>query len=977
MALPMPPHLDMAFSHFNQPLVTPPSPTLTNPDMILPLSHSYDHEQDLTPKNSYSDMRRLAGPLAAHPPTHSMNAFAGLRSPRPLSDIPETVTPPKIKAQYDTLASSPTLHASDAQHLPQPNDDLRRVSNSSISVTSEDIDRWPGFDSTDDLSLADAEDKTGQPDDNPETELSADDQWLGAREGEAGAYSSIEQDPLSRRADMILANAKKRLNMMEGNLRGARNSLMVKDSSLQRSKSTLASTGSGSFRDRYQSRSMYGHRPRQFSPSPLSSISTIGHNRMNSVDKPSSASPRIPVTYRSSSALGAYVRNGSANGNLAVAENSLNALRGTRSHEVMRDARVHSWMDDVERPVHSNGGGSGDASDETASTLGMDNPASPRPSSAATGDLKSQIDALKGRISSLKEKAKEDSIRRQSLNSSRTPSPFVAADGWQSSIQPGQSQGGVRQPMNGHSPLVQQSQSSPTRNQIYGNSEAADFATLERKMSALSASDYGDSNYEDASENYQVSRLKYSPRKTSAMNGSEQIQPRKSVDSIRTRSRSSSVHQPYIGTSPRDVSLYDTYQKFARESISSADQGVYGNGSEQTYQAKEAKGMGNGYHYDSESEDDRYAPSMHSALSGAPSVYHDAVTAPPLSHEDRPDAFDYENFFLHSAMGSFTRELRRKDSSASVSSDDSVETTRPIEPYRDVNSDTERSPTDTVFTDAKEETEESILDQFPRSPVRSHFGVNESSGGNNSTAAHGSQLQPPVKPFAQKQRKHSVESVSTLATFRTATEGGGSDEDLDELDRLARQTALTQPSHITTATKFSFAPKKVTAGGNGQSPEKPRNDSIAVDPLTRPAVPNGLTVTKPTHARHPSSASSAGASPRQSTHPNSNIESILALLCPPRFPPSLSVFPHTASSSHKRGVSTSSVGSTGSALGTGPDGEKIYPLLSKDKQMLLSVVRGLQDLCWEIRTNGPESEEREKARARVEGVLGVLRGQSA
>ena len=119
--------------------------------------------------------------------------------------------------------------------------------------------------------------------------------------------------------------------MMGGNLRGARNSLMVKDSSLQRSKSSLASTGSGSFRDRYQSRSMYGHRPRQFSPSPLSSISTVGHNRMNSADKRSPISPRMPVNLRSSSALGAYVRNGDPSGHLVAVENPYNSLRGTRS----------------------------------------------------------------------------------------------------------------------------------------------------------------------------------------------------------------------------------------------------------------------------------------------------------------------------------------------------------------------------------------------------------------------------------------------------------------------------------------------------------------------------------------------------------------------------------------------------------------------------------------------------------------------
>src|SRR6202012_5630746 len=41
--------------------------------------------------------------------------------------------------------------------------------------------------------------------------------------------------------------------------------------------------------------------------------------------------------------------------------------------------------------------------------------------------------------------------------------------------------------------------------------------------------------------------------------------------------------------------------------------------------------------------------------------YFDPETAQPVvaeRHEDRADAFDYENFFLHSAMGTYSRERR-------------------------------------------------------------------------------------------------------------------------------------------------------------------------------------------------------------------------------------------------------------------------------------------------------------------------------
>ena len=46
-----------------------------------------------------------------------------------------------------------------------------------------------------------------------------------------------------------------------------------------------------------------------------------------------------------------------------------------------------------------------------------------------------------------------------------------------------------------------------------------------------------------------------------------------------------------------------------------------------------------------------------------------------LSHEDREDAFDYEHFILHSALGNYTQARRRQQSNASYSS---VETTRPL-----------------------------------------------------------------------------------------------------------------------------------------------------------------------------------------------------------------------------------------------------------------------------------------------------------
>jgi hypothetical protein len=64
------------------------------------------------------------------------------------------------------------------------------------------------------------------------------------------------------------------------------------------------------------------------------------------------------------------------------------------------------------------------------------------------------------------------------------------------------------------------------------------------------------------------------------------------------------------------------------------------------------------------------------------SLYHEAYQA-PISHEDREDAFDYEHFFLHSAMGTISHgRFGRRGGPGSVSSEESIETTRPITPSK-------------------------------------------------------------------------------------------------------------------------------------------------------------------------------------------------------------------------------------------------------------------------------------------------------
>lgn len=62
---------------------------------------------------------------------------------------------------------------------------------------------------------------------------------------------------------------------------------------------------------------------------------------------------------------------------------------------------------------------------------------------------------------------------------------------------------------------------------------------------------------------------------------------------------------------------------------------------------------------------------LNETLEAFPSVPNSHGATP---HEDREDAFDYEHFILHSALGNYAQTMRR----SSVGSTGSVETTRPV-----------------------------------------------------------------------------------------------------------------------------------------------------------------------------------------------------------------------------------------------------------------------------------------------------------
>lgn len=213
------------------PMPLPPSPTLTNPEMILP--YVCDDTSSPPPRQRISYMMQPAAMQNTEPATALASATAVFRHRNSSFSQPfgrnrdgyRTIdkTAAKFAGPKDLIASSPTVHGSSSYWAHNVE---RRRSDAQSSVGSDELNdlKWPRFDSShegeDAGSDLDAEEEerfgsfpqvAGSDDEEEEEE-----QWdnshtdVTAEEDEEDPYSSAA---LSRRADIILANAKKRLNV--------------------------------------------------------------------------------------------------------------------------------------------------------------------------------------------------------------------------------------------------------------------------------------------------------------------------------------------------------------------------------------------------------------------------------------------------------------------------------------------------------------------------------------------------------------------------------------------------------------------------------------------------------------------------------------------------------------------------------------------------------------------------------------------
>ena len=221
------------------------SPTLSDAGMILPAVDDTDCIRAFSPE-PYLDrppsppvLFATAAYVKLHSAPHARRRI-DLDAPSPSAHSSRSTLhsmPGSDAARNDTLASSPTLHDPLSRESPSnwAKHDHHRPSTASSSSLAGDLNSWPGFDSHGafDDSGVDLEEQQERRNSGSSDAITGEDienqPWSHGPSGGSGSGSGSGSDDvdgddddedgpyssaaLSRRAEIILANAKKRLNV--------------------------------------------------------------------------------------------------------------------------------------------------------------------------------------------------------------------------------------------------------------------------------------------------------------------------------------------------------------------------------------------------------------------------------------------------------------------------------------------------------------------------------------------------------------------------------------------------------------------------------------------------------------------------------------------------------------------------------------------------------------------------------------------
>ncbi|KAJ6023098.1 hypothetical protein N7460_013493 [Penicillium canescens] len=596
-----------------------PSLTLPDPDMILPYGGERESQTPSPPQIAYlshlnSRPHDPNAPMAVgsrQKKNFSRSAWTheDVNVSRRLSDIGEELSP----SRSDNFDES-----GGAQESSSPSSQYEAESSSSSTVSAgsrrASEARSPQIDR--DVAAAQAEVVKAQASlVGASPSLAASNSVASAAAEGKGPGEEFSSAILSSEAERILENAKKRLNLMEGNLTRARSTTRMTPSPSPSAPGNVQPMGmhhpvGGLYRSISRTDPKNSSLRRQSLISSQDSTSNR-HSRVHSetnIPSESSMSNDKKGLSRSVSAMGA-----STSSNLHTDDRSFQ-YEPTRAYLTHR-ASISSIRPPVqikEQPAepeatpspisegHSSAGspqglgisdeGSKSSPERFSPVYSSYGPPSRAQSQLQVRDLQYQMKGLHIKISSLKVKTQEDNLRRRSLQSLRTPSPLTAADHW------------------------------------YAN--------------ALELKDGRSSRGSDARRDTSSEYARH------VSNGGLPNDRRASGDSpVEYAAESTSKD---AGNWQNNGPEYDDNQSVAESMYEDAEEGDYDDD------------------IDREALDEILREPLDDDLEGP--IHTD--TTP---HEMREDAFDYEHFILHSALGNFARPLRR----ASTSSNGSVETTRP------------------------------------------------------------------------------------------------------------------------------------------------------------------------------------------------------------------------------------------------------------------------------------------------------------